>query len=80
MFEHEESDKCRFNQDCRFKLCQYKHFETSNSHEQNVEQEKADKSKQENKVEDEDEYKKYDKLSDRDQFEVQEIVCEKLCF
>ena len=52
MFKHEESVKCRFNEDCRFKLCQCKHFDAKYIYELNVEQEKGDKSEQESQVED----------------------------
>ena len=74
MFKHEESHRCKFNEDCKFKLCQFKHIKTSVIHEEHSEQENDDKPEQESKKEDE--YKKYDELSDRDQFEVQEIDCE----
>ena len=52
MFKNEESVKCRFNEDCRFKLCQYRHFDASNIHVENLEQEKGDKSEQESRVDD----------------------------
>ena len=52
MFKNEESVKCRFNEDCRFKLCQCKHFDAKYIYELNVEQEKGDKSEQESRVDD----------------------------
>ena len=76
MFKHEESHRCKFNEDCKFKLCQFKHIKTSVIHEEHSEQENDDKPEQESIKQDES--KKYDELSDIEQFEVQEIVCEKL--
>ena len=76
MFKHEESANCRFERNCRFKLCQFKHPEileaagnTGNN----------DKSEKGNMEEIDTDNIKYDELSGRDQFEVQEIVCDKLC-
>ena len=72
-FKHEVSDQCRFDNKCRFKLCQYKHTKDIPNVCENGDKDinSADKS---NNLD------KYEKMSEYDQFEVYQEICLNICW
>ena len=72
------SKKCRYDQNCHIKLCQFKHSISI------CEPEKVEKLKEVddkiNEKESVDEYKKYNDMSEYDQFDVGQEICLNICW
>ena len=74
-FKHEESNECRYGQNCYIKLCQFKHSSFKKSCEG-----VTDKEIEIIEIEKSDEYKKYDSMDENDQFDVYQEICLNICW
>ena len=68
-FKHEESNECRYGQNCYIKLCQFKHSSFKKLCEG-----VTDKEIEIIEIEKSDEYKKYDSMDENDQFDVYQEI------
>ena len=81
-FRHQHSQKCRFNENCNFKLCQFKHEENQTSENLEVINKDVDKEVVENEnVDDKVRYlsQEFEKLSEMEKFEAKELLCDVYC-
>ena len=68
-FKHEVANKCRYDQNCKIKLCQFQHSPFENQEDKNYKETgTADK------------YKKYNEMNEEEHFDVKEEICVNICW
>ena len=81
MFKHSESDKCRFGENCQFKLCQFRHhkkaedFECDLCHFKSSKKEELAEHKTTNHK-----YQKFEDMEEWEKYEVNDYMCGYICW